>query len=108
VSAWWRETAEGVRISLVVVPRASRSEAAGVAADRLRVRVAAPPVDGAANTELVRFLARALGVPRTAVAIVAGPSGRRKTALVRGASPTAVEGLALPPKAPVARAAAPD
>jgi uncharacterized protein len=105
VSAWWRETAGGVRIALLIVPRASRSEVAGVTRDRLRVRIAAPPVDGAANTELVRFLARALDVPRTAVAIVTGAAGRRKTALVRGASPAAVEGLA---PLPVARPAPPD
>ncbi len=108
MSAWWRETAKGVRIDLVAVPRASRSEVAGVAADRLRVRVAAPPVEGAANVELVRFLAEALGVPRTAVAIVAGAASRRKTALVCGASAAAVADL-IPPRArPVARGAAPE
>lgn len=94
MSPWWRETADGVRIALVVTPRASRSEVAGVAGDRLRVRVAAPPVEGAANDELVRFLARALDVPRGAVDLVAGAAGRRKTALVRGVAAEAVRRLA--------------
>jgi uncharacterized protein len=96
VSAWWREAAGGVRIELLVTPRASRSELAGVAADRLRVRVAAPPVEGAANDELVRVLARALGVPRAAVEVVAGAASRRKTALVRGVGADAVRRLAAP------------
>ncbi len=94
MSEWCRAAAEGVRIDLLVTPRASRSELAGLAADRLRVRVAAPPVDGAANEELVRFLAGALGVPRAAVEVVAGAAGRRKTALVRGVSEGAVRRLA--------------
>jgi uncharacterized protein len=96
VSAWWRDAADGVRLELLVTPRASRSEVAGVAGDRLRVRVAAPPVEGAANDELVRFLARALGVPRGAVELVAGAGGRRKTALVRGVGGAAVRRLAGP------------
>ncbi len=96
MSGWWREAAGGVRIDLLVTPRAARSEVAGVAADRLRVRVAAPPVEGAANDELVRFLAKALGVPRAAVAVVAGAAGRRKTALVRGVGGEAVRRLAAP------------
>jgi len=96
VSAWWRDVADGVRLDLVVTPRASRSEVAGVAGDRLRVRVAAPPVDGEANAELVRFLARALDVPRASVEVVAGASGRRKTALVRGVGGDAVRRLVGP------------
>jgi uncharacterized protein YggU (UPF0235/DUF167 family) len=52
----------------------------------LRIRLAAPPVDGAANDALVRFLAGALGVPVAAVAITGGASGRRKTIVVEGVS----------------------
>jgi hypothetical protein len=66
---------------------------AGVAEGRLRIRVAAPPVDGAANDELVRFLSRALGVPRRAVAVTAGATGRRKTVLIRGVTDAAARGL---------------
>lgn len=84
MTAWLRETAAGLSISVLVTPRASRTEVAGVAEDRLRIRVAAPPVAGEANQELVRFLARRLGLPRTAVAVSAGTAGRRKTVLARG------------------------
>ncbi len=96
MSAWLREAGGGVRIDLAVTPRASRSEVAGVAGERLRVRVAAPPVDGAANAELARLLARVLGVPRAAVEVVAGAGGRRKTVLVRGVAAEAVRRLVAP------------
>jgi hypothetical protein len=65
----------------------------GVVEGRLRVRVAAPPVEGAANEELVRFLSRSLGVPRSAVSVTAGAGGRRKTVLVRGVAPAAAQSL---------------
>ncbi|HLS47388.1 MAG TPA: DUF167 domain-containing protein [Gemmatimonadales bacterium] len=74
----------GVRIPVRVQPRASRSEAAGIHGDRVRIRLAAPPVDGAANEELVRFLARALDVPARNVEITAGHSSRSKTVRVAG------------------------
>jgi hypothetical protein len=69
-----------------VVARASQSEVAGESEGALRVRVAAPPVEGAANEELVRTLARALGVPRGAVEIVSGRRSKLKRVRARGAS----------------------
>ncbi len=90
MTPWCAAGATGVRVAVVVTPRASRTELAGVVEGRLKVRVAAPPVGGAANEELVRFLARALGVPRSAVAVTAGAAGRRKTVLVQGMTAEAV------------------
>ncbi len=84
MTAWLRATAAGASIAVIVTPRASRTEVSGVAEGRLRIRVAAPPVEGAANDELVRFLAGTLGLPRSALAVTAGAAGRRKTVLVRG------------------------
>lgn len=69
-----------------VVPRAKVTEVAGRHGDAIRIRLAAPPVDGAANVELVRFLAERLDVSRGAVAIVGGTTARRKTVTVRGVS----------------------
>jgi uncharacterized protein len=71
-------------VAIVVTPRASRTEVAGVAEERLRIRVAAPPVAGAANGAVVRFLAETLGLPRSAVTVTAGTASRRKTVLARG------------------------
>jgi uncharacterized protein (TIGR00251 family) len=57
---------------------------AGRHGDAIRIRIAAPPVDGAANDELIRFLALRLDVPRSAISITAGESGRRKTVSISG------------------------
>ena len=67
-----------------VVPRAHTTDIAGRHGDALKIRLAAPPVDGAANEELVRFLAERLAVPRSAVTIAAGHTGRRKTVKITG------------------------
>jgi uncharacterized protein (TIGR00251 family) len=72
-------------LRILVQPRASRSEIVGPHGDALKVRLAAPPVDGAANEELVRLLAREYKVPKSAIEIVAGLSSRRKTIRIRGA-----------------------
>jgi uncharacterized protein (TIGR00251 family) len=93
VTAWLRETPDGVAIAVLAAPRAARTELAGSAAGRLRVRIAAPPVEDAANDELVRFLARTLGVPRSAVAVTAGAASRRKTVVVRGVGAAAAQRL---------------
>jgi len=67
-----------------VVPRASRSEIAGEHNGSLRVRIAAPPVDGAANDELIRLLAKTFKVARSAVQIVSGHNGRMKQVSIEG------------------------
>jgi uncharacterized protein (TIGR00251 family) len=73
-----------------VQPRASRTELAGEFAGALRVRIAAPPVDGAANEELARFLSKRLGRPRRDIVIVAGTTGRSKLVEVLGLDPVEV------------------
>lgn len=82
-------TPDGVRLRLRIQPRASRSEVVGLHGDTIRIRLAAPPVDGAANEELVRHLAELFGVPRRAVEITAGHAGRLKTVTVAGLEPAA-------------------
>jgi uncharacterized protein (TIGR00251 family) len=72
------------RLVIHVQPRARRTEVAGRHGDAIKVRLKAPPADGAANRELLRFLADALGVPRGAVRIRSGQSGRRKVVEVDG------------------------
>ena len=67
-----------------VVPRARTTEVAGHHGDALKIRLAAPPVDGAANEELIRFLAERLSVPRSSVTVAAGHTGRRKTVKIAG------------------------
>jgi uncharacterized protein len=67
-----------LEIRVQVVPRASKSEVVGEHDGSLRVRIAAPPVDGAANEELIRVLAKKFEVPRSAVSIASGQTGRIK------------------------------
>ena len=85
-----RADRDGVLVDLWVQPRAGRSGVAGVQGDAVKVRVAAPPVDGRANDALLRLLAEAVGVPRRDVALVRGQGGRRKTVRIRGTTPEAV------------------
>ena len=71
-------------VLLHIVPRSRKTAVAGSHGDAVKIRVAAPPVDGEANEELVRFLAARLNVPAARVAIVGGAGGRRKTVAVEG------------------------
>ena len=73
-----------MRLRIHAQPRAARSDLAGVHNGRLKIRLAAPPVDGAANEELVRFLARLLDVPRSRISLVAGGASKHKLVQVEG------------------------
>ena len=79
-----REAEGRVSFSVRVQPRASRDALAGERAGALLVRLKAPPVDGAANAALVRFLAGFLGVPASAVEIAHGAARRQKLVRVDG------------------------
>jgi len=76
-------------LALHIQPGASKTAVEGLHGDRLKLRLAAPPVDGDANPALVRFLADRLSVTQRDVEILRGASGRRKTVQVRGAGPAA-------------------
>lgn len=86
----YTEQAGAITFAVRVVPRASRSEVAGEHNGALRVRIAAPPVEGAANEELCRTLARALGVPARNVEIVSGLTSKTKRVRVHGADARAL------------------
>ncbi len=92
--AWARWDGPDLVLELRVQPRASR-DALVPEAGRLRVRITAPPVDGAANAHLVRFLAGQFGVSASRVALVRGASGRDKTLRIHAPSylPDAIAGL---------------
>jgi uncharacterized protein (TIGR00251 family) len=81
----YREEGGSLVFAVRVAPRASKTAAAGAHGGALKVRVAAPPVEGAANEELTRFLAKALGVPARAVEIVAGHTSKTKVIKAAGA-----------------------
>ena len=92
--AWLEETTDGVLLRLYVQPRASKTEVVGVHGtppeERLKIRIAAPPVDGEANEEVLRFLKKTLGLPSSALALVRGDSSRTKDVVCRGVSSSSV------------------
>lgn len=81
-----QDTKDGAILTIHIQPRASTTECVGIHGDAIKIRVAAPPVDGAANDQLIRFLARQLSVPTTSVQIHSGSGGRHKRVLVKGAT----------------------
>ena len=82
----------GATLELLIQPRASRTRVVGEHDGRLKVQLAAPPVDGEANAALVEFLAGALGVRKADVVVARGETGRRKTVRVSGVSAAVVMG----------------
>jgi hypothetical protein len=87
----WAEIADGVQLTVRVTPKASRSALAGTTPlpdgrTALAVRLAAPPVEGAANTELVAFLSKALAVSKSAITLASGTTARIKTLRIVGDS----------------------
>lgn len=77
-------TRQGVRLTVRVAPKASRSRVLGLVDGALKVAVAAPPEDGKANAELVATLADALGVARRDVVVASGAASRRKLVDIAG------------------------
>jgi uncharacterized protein (TIGR00251 family) len=73
-----------ITIPVRVVPRASRTAISGEIGGAVKVRVSSPPVDGAANAELIKLFAKKLGVSRSAVAIVSGQTSRAKQIRIAG------------------------
>ncbi|GAA5172435.1 DUF167 domain-containing protein [Viridibacterium curvum] len=94
---WLRRASDGgVTLTIHAQPGAKRTEVVGLHGEALKIRLAAPPVDGKANAVLTGFLAECLGVPRVAVRILSGESSRHKIVWVEAASDAALRRL-LPP-----------
>lgn len=76
--SWYSKTTTGYLIAVHAQPGAKKSEISGLHGDRLKVRIAAPPVEGRANEALVAFLSERLGLPRAKVRVMKGQQGRAK------------------------------
>ena len=89
MNTWCRKTAQGWLIAVHVQPGAKKSAVAGLHGEALKIRIAAPPVEGKANAALIAFVAEMLDVPRRTVSVVKGESSREKLLLVAkpGADP---------------------
>lgn len=77
-ASWYRWQDDALTLSMRVQPKSSRNDLAGIGDDLLKVRITAPPVDGQANTHLIRLLAKWFGVSRSKVTLVRGDTGRMK------------------------------
>jgi uncharacterized protein (TIGR00251 family) len=84
---FFQPTCQGYILRLTVVPGAQRTQVVGRHGDRLKVRLAAPPEKGAANRELIAFLARALNLPKSSLKLTLGAKSRTKVVAVYDRSP---------------------
>jgi uncharacterized protein len=89
-----KETSGSLVIDLNVQPKGSHPTVGPMLGDRLRVVVSAAPTDGKANKAVILALAKAFGVPQSAVTILRGETGRKKTVRIEGATAAALDRLA--------------
>ena len=91
---WLNRAADGsVILTLHIQPGAKKTEIAGLHGEALKIRLAAPPVDGKANAALIAFLAKACGVSKSSVELVSGDTSRAKRVRVSGADAARVAAL---------------
>lgn len=91
----YSEKDRGLTFAVRIVPRASRSEIAGEYNGALRIRIAAPPVAGAANRELIRLLARSFKLPQNAIEIISGTASKSKIVHIAGGDSARLEQMTL-------------
>lgn len=95
MSDWYRLAANGhITLTLHIQPGAKKTEVAGRHGEALKIRLAAPPVDGKANDALIRYIAERLKLPKSAVNLKSGQTSRQKVLEVLGSTPEAVLALA--------------
>ncbi|PIU53922.1 MAG: hypothetical protein COS90_03580 [Deltaproteobacteria bacterium CG07_land_8_20_14_0_80_60_11] len=87
MSPFFQPTSQGYLLRLTVAPGAQRTQVVGLYGDRLKVRLAAPPEKGAANRELINFLARSLNLPKSSLKLTLGAQSRSKVVAVYDLSP---------------------
>ncbi len=91
--AVYRQSQDGLVLNVFIQPRASRNQVAGLHGEALKLRLTAPPVEGAANRMCIAFLAEMLDLPKSALEIVAGHANRHKQVRVRPVSGRSIEAL---------------
>lgn len=84
MTAYLQEQTDGVLLDIHVQPKAAHNQVAGLHDNVLKIRITAPPVEGKANAAVITFIAKLVGVPKTAISIASGKQGRRKRLLIRG------------------------
>ncbi len=84
MNAWYRRNGDVLTLTLHVQPGAKRSEVAGLHGDALKIRLAAPPIEGRANEALLKFIAESFGVPLRQVELKQGGQSRHKVVAITG------------------------
>ncbi len=87
---WLRDNGDALILTLHIQPAAKKTEVFGVHGDGLKIRLAAPPVDGKANAALIKFIAARLGVSKNSVTLIGGETVRAKRLRVVGVNATVV------------------
>ena len=88
---------DGARVKVFVKPRAKKNAVVESQGDAIKIQITSPPVEGAANRDLRKFLAKTLGISPSRVEIVSGHTSRHKTVRIMGLTPEEVHALLLPP-----------
>ena len=86
-----RESKNGLTFDIQVIPHASRAEIAGVQEGAFKVKVTAPPVEGAANEACIKLLSKELGLKKSQMEIFSGAKSRKKTVMIKDISKTELE-----------------
>jgi hypothetical protein len=84
MTTWLRADGDDVVLTLHIQPGVKKTEVVGLHGEALKIRLAAPPVDGKANAALIEFIAAKVGVGRTAVELVGGETSRAKRVRIGG------------------------
>ena len=93
MAEWLRENGGRATLTLHIQPGAKKTEIAGLHGDALKIRLAAPPVDGKANVALIDFIAERLGLPKSTVSLKSGQTSRRKVLEIAAAPKDAAQRL---------------
>jgi uncharacterized protein (TIGR00251 family) len=88
-----KNSSDGITFTLRVVPRSSRCEITGIQNEALKLKITAPPVEGKANEECIRFLSDKLGIKRNRITIKAGHKSKNKTIAISGITKEDLESI---------------
>jgi uncharacterized protein (TIGR00251 family) len=88
---WLTDTPDGAVLNLRIVPRAQKNAIQGELGDALKIRLCAPPVEGAANSALIEFLSETFSLPRARIQLLAGATSRNKRVLLAGLAASAIQ-----------------
>ncbi len=85
-NSWIKELSEGLLISINVQPRSSKTEIIGMHQNSLKIKLTSPPVEGAANSLLIKFISKELGIAKSKIVLKSGKKSRSKRLILNGCS----------------------